>query len=239
MSTEAKPSTAVELGLMSGFPPLPDRLVTHDNQLLEPYNPHSAGTRSKLVILKPLYHKGYINSSSNIAFDVDRQIIQFLTLLTLFSTSQRQIVERDRPCLRFPISAIFARESLVSQLVILQELRYITDVSQKMTIAILWYNPYRARVLTDSKNTSSHDRTCGMWASRYRIFFPTSTSRIHPSPFRSGLPDVTIRTRIPGNRLRNVSWSLMRANTASKSPAMCWVTRTFAICKTYLKYECN
>jgi hypothetical protein len=65
--------------------------------------PHSAGALSKLAISKPLYHKGYTNQSSNIAFDFDRQISQFLTLLTLFSTSdylsarlhQRKIVDRD------------------------------------------------------------------------------------------------------------------------------------------------
>ncbi len=33
-----KPKTAAELGLMRGFPPERERLVTHDNQLLAPYN---------------------------------------------------------------------------------------------------------------------------------------------------------------------------------------------------------
>ena len=127
------------------------------------YNPYSAGTQSKLVILKPLHHKSYIDRSSNIAFDVDRQIIQFLRLLTLFSTSDRQIVARDRETKTWTSAVIFAVESLVSQLVILQELRCSTDVSQKMTRAISWYNSYRARVLIERKNTSSHDRTCGMW----------------------------------------------------------------------------
>jgi Rifampin ADP-ribosyl transferase len=39
---------AVELGLMSRFPPLLDRLVTHDNQLLEPYNRWSFQNELKL-----------------------------------------------------------------------------------------------------------------------------------------------------------------------------------------------
>lgn len=36
ISTE--PQTAKELGLMVGFPPAPDRLVTHENQLFAPFN---------------------------------------------------------------------------------------------------------------------------------------------------------------------------------------------------------
>lgn len=38
MSTFEKPKTASELGLMQGFPPATDKLVTHENQLLGPYN---------------------------------------------------------------------------------------------------------------------------------------------------------------------------------------------------------
>jgi hypothetical protein len=33
-----KPKTANELGLMQGFPPSADKRVTHENQLLGPYN---------------------------------------------------------------------------------------------------------------------------------------------------------------------------------------------------------
>jgi CubicO group peptidase (beta-lactamase class C family) len=38
MASFDKPKTAQELGLMEGFPPQTDRLVTHENQLLAPYN---------------------------------------------------------------------------------------------------------------------------------------------------------------------------------------------------------
>ena len=38
MSLPQNPQTASELGLMQGFPPLPDKLVTHENQLYGPYN---------------------------------------------------------------------------------------------------------------------------------------------------------------------------------------------------------
>lgn len=38
MQTSQKPKTAVELGLMQGFPPQADKLVTHANQLLGPFN---------------------------------------------------------------------------------------------------------------------------------------------------------------------------------------------------------
>ena len=38
MLDQQKQQTADDLGLMSGFPPSPDRLVTHENQLYGPYN---------------------------------------------------------------------------------------------------------------------------------------------------------------------------------------------------------
>ena len=38
MADQQTPETAKDLGLMSGFPPLPDHRVTHGNQLLGPYN---------------------------------------------------------------------------------------------------------------------------------------------------------------------------------------------------------
>jgi CubicO group peptidase (beta-lactamase class C family) len=38
MTLPNSPQTAQELGLMTGFPPAPERLVTHANQLLAPYN---------------------------------------------------------------------------------------------------------------------------------------------------------------------------------------------------------
>jgi CubicO group peptidase (beta-lactamase class C family) len=38
MSALPKPSSAEELGLMSGFPPAPDKMANHENQLLGPYN---------------------------------------------------------------------------------------------------------------------------------------------------------------------------------------------------------
>ncbi|GAA6617428.1 hypothetical protein [Scytonema sp. NUACC26] len=37
MSTSPNFQTATELGLMVGFPPAPDKLVTHENQLFAPY----------------------------------------------------------------------------------------------------------------------------------------------------------------------------------------------------------
>lgn len=37
MVTQSKTFTASEIGLMHGFPPPPDKRVTHDNQLLSPY----------------------------------------------------------------------------------------------------------------------------------------------------------------------------------------------------------
>jgi hypothetical protein len=42
------PQTAHDLGLMSGFPPLPDQLVTHENQLYGPSNRWSFQNESKL-----------------------------------------------------------------------------------------------------------------------------------------------------------------------------------------------
>ncbi|HYG36606.1 MAG TPA: serine hydrolase, partial [Clostridia bacterium] len=38
MTTTEKPKTAQELGLMAGFPPEADKIVTHENQLYGPYN---------------------------------------------------------------------------------------------------------------------------------------------------------------------------------------------------------
>jgi len=38
MSNPEKPQTAKELGLMRGFPPAPDKMVTHENQLFAPFN---------------------------------------------------------------------------------------------------------------------------------------------------------------------------------------------------------
>lgn len=38
MTLPERPKTAQELGLMAGFPPAPDKIVTHENQLLGPYN---------------------------------------------------------------------------------------------------------------------------------------------------------------------------------------------------------
>ena len=38
MAAYEKPQNAVELGLMQGFPPAPNKTVTHANQLFGPYN---------------------------------------------------------------------------------------------------------------------------------------------------------------------------------------------------------
>ena len=38
MSTPERPASAAELGLMRGFPPAADALVSHANQLYGPYN---------------------------------------------------------------------------------------------------------------------------------------------------------------------------------------------------------
>lgn len=48
MTTQAKPLTSAELGLMIGFPPPADKRVTHDNQLLGPYNRWSFQNELKL-----------------------------------------------------------------------------------------------------------------------------------------------------------------------------------------------
>ena len=43
-----KPSSARDIGLMSGFPPLPEKLVTHKNQLYAPFNRWSFQNELKL-----------------------------------------------------------------------------------------------------------------------------------------------------------------------------------------------
>jgi CubicO group peptidase (beta-lactamase class C family) len=48
MSDQQKPQTASDLRLMSGFPPLPDQLVTHEKQLYGPYNRWSFQNELKL-----------------------------------------------------------------------------------------------------------------------------------------------------------------------------------------------
>jgi CubicO group peptidase (beta-lactamase class C family) len=48
MSTVEKPKSAAELGLMQGFPPEPDKIITHDNQLYGPYN--RWGFQNELVL---------------------------------------------------------------------------------------------------------------------------------------------------------------------------------------------
>jgi CubicO group peptidase (beta-lactamase class C family) len=48
MLDQQKPQTANDLGLMSGFPPLPDQLVTHEKQLYGPYNRWSFQNELKL-----------------------------------------------------------------------------------------------------------------------------------------------------------------------------------------------
>ncbi|MCX5969926.1 MAG: serine hydrolase [Coprothermobacterota bacterium] len=47
-SIQQIPQTAHELGLMCGFPPSPDQMVTHDNQLYAPYNRWSFQNELKL-----------------------------------------------------------------------------------------------------------------------------------------------------------------------------------------------
>lgn len=48
MVIQIESQTASELGLMSGFPPLPDKIVTHENQLYAPYNRWSFQNIQKL-----------------------------------------------------------------------------------------------------------------------------------------------------------------------------------------------
>ncbi|HEY9608082.1 serine hydrolase [Allocoleopsis sp.] len=48
MVTQSKTFTASEIGLMRGFPPPPDKRVTHDNQLLSPYTRWSFQNSLKL-----------------------------------------------------------------------------------------------------------------------------------------------------------------------------------------------
>jgi CubicO group peptidase (beta-lactamase class C family) len=48
VSTQEKPRTASEMGLMAGFPPAPDKLVNHANQLYGPYNRWSFQNELKL-----------------------------------------------------------------------------------------------------------------------------------------------------------------------------------------------
>jgi len=48
MSDREKPQTAKEFGLQCGFPPLPEKIVTHDNQLYAPYNRWSFQNELKL-----------------------------------------------------------------------------------------------------------------------------------------------------------------------------------------------
>lgn len=48
MSVQEIPKTAQELGLMQGFPPAPERLVTHERQLYAPYNRWSFQNELKL-----------------------------------------------------------------------------------------------------------------------------------------------------------------------------------------------
>jgi len=48
MSIQDKPQTAHEIGLMAGFPPAPEQLVTHENQLYGPYNRWSFQNELKL-----------------------------------------------------------------------------------------------------------------------------------------------------------------------------------------------
>jgi CubicO group peptidase (beta-lactamase class C family) len=48
MLTQPKKYTAAEMGLMSGFPPPPDKRVTHANQLLNPYTRWSFQNSLKL-----------------------------------------------------------------------------------------------------------------------------------------------------------------------------------------------
>jgi CubicO group peptidase (beta-lactamase class C family) len=48
VSPQQKPQTAGERGLMRGFPPSPDQMVTHENQLYGPYNRWSFQNELKL-----------------------------------------------------------------------------------------------------------------------------------------------------------------------------------------------
>lgn len=48
MSSQHPPQTADDLGLMRGFPPLPEARVTYANQLLGPYNRWSFQNIQKL-----------------------------------------------------------------------------------------------------------------------------------------------------------------------------------------------
>ena len=67
------PQTASDLGLMSGFPPLPEQLVTHENQLYGPHNRWSFQNESKLNRTADAWRgNGPVAQLDSAPFDINR-----------------------------------------------------------------------------------------------------------------------------------------------------------------------
>jgi CubicO group peptidase (beta-lactamase class C family) len=73
MLDQQKPQTANDLGLMSGFPPLPDQLITHEKQLYGPYNRWSFQNELKLNRTADVWHgNGPVAQLDYARFDINQ-----------------------------------------------------------------------------------------------------------------------------------------------------------------------
>lgn len=73
MSSQEKPQTAKELGLLCGFPPSPDKIVTHENQLFAPYNRWSFQNELKLNRTVDVWRgNGPVAHFNRIPFDINQ-----------------------------------------------------------------------------------------------------------------------------------------------------------------------
>jgi CubicO group peptidase (beta-lactamase class C family) len=75
MSAQEEPQTAKELGLQCGFPPLPDKIVSHENQLYAPYNRWSFQNELKLNKTADVWRGNRkVAQLDDIPFDIDQVI---------------------------------------------------------------------------------------------------------------------------------------------------------------------
>jgi CubicO group peptidase (beta-lactamase class C family) len=75
MSAQEKPQTAKELGLLCGFPPSPEKMVNHENQLYAPYNRWSFQNELKLNRTVDVWRgNGQVAQLENIPFDINQVI---------------------------------------------------------------------------------------------------------------------------------------------------------------------
>ena len=73
MDNPQKPQTANDLGLMNGFPPLSEQLVTHKNQLLGPYNRWSFQNELRLNRTADVWRgNGPVAKFDNAQFDMEQ-----------------------------------------------------------------------------------------------------------------------------------------------------------------------